>query len=94
MCLVQGAASNLEWLRQRHRRRLRSVLGDIRDYEALCKATNGTEVVYHLAAQTAVTRSVVAPREDFEVNVLGTLNVLEAARNRTHQPVVVFASTN
>jgi len=89
-----GAASNLEWLRQRHRRRLRFVLGDIRDYEALCKATNGTEVVYHMAAQTAVTRSVVAPREDFEVNVLGTLNVLEAARNRTHQPVVVFASTN
>src|SRR5262249_43786146 len=52
------------------------------------------DVIYHLAAQVAVTTSVVDPRTDFEINALGTLNVLEAARLSGRQPVVVFTSTN
>jgi CDP-paratose 2-epimerase len=50
--------------------------------------------VYHLAAQVAVTTSVKDPRNDFEVNALGTLNVLEAVRKFAADAVVVYASTN
>jgi len=89
-----GAAANLEWLRQRHKKALGFVLGDVRDYESLRRALDGVQVIYHLAAQTAVTRSVVNPREDFEINALGTINVLEAARTAKDEPVVAFASTN
>ena len=42
----------------------------------------------------AVTTSVIQPREDFEINALGTFNVLEAARLNERQPVIVYASTN
>jgi UDP-glucose 4-epimerase len=48
-------------------------------------------VIFHLAAQSSVTRSVADPRRDAEVNVLGTLNVLEAATR--HRATVVFTST-
>lgn len=48
----------------------------------------------HLAAQVAVTTSCANPREDFEINALGTLNVLEAVREADGAPVVIFASTN
>ncbi|HEX7541244.1 MAG TPA: GDP-mannose 4,6-dehydratase, partial [Anaerolineales bacterium] len=48
----------------------------------------------HLAAQVAVTTSVVKPREDFEINAQGTFNVLEAARLNERKPVILYASTN
>jgi CDP-paratose 2-epimerase len=90
-----GAALNLEWLDQRHRGpRFRFVQGDLRDSDGLRKAMAGAEVVYHLAAQTAVTTSIAQPREDFEINALGTLNVLEAARQTPVPPIIVYASTN
>jgi CDP-paratose 2-epimerase len=89
-----GTSSNLEWLKQRQGKALKFIQGDIRDAESLSKAMDGAQVVYHLAAQTAVTRSVVNPREDFDINALGTFNVLEAARNQKEQPAVLFASTN
>jgi CDP-paratose 2-epimerase len=47
-----------------------------------------------MAAQVAVTTSVTDPRTDFEVNALGTFNLLEAARHAGDNPIVVFASTN
>jgi CDP-paratose 2-epimerase len=53
-----------------------------------------TDVVIHEAAQVAVTSSVSDPRTDFEVNALGTFNVLEAARQYTPQAVFLYASTN
>jgi CDP-paratose 2-epimerase len=52
------------------------------------------DAIYHLAAQVAVTTSVMNPREDFEINALGTFNALEAARLSGNQPLVVYASTN
>jgi CDP-paratose 2-epimerase len=52
------------------------------------------DVVFHLAAQVGVTTSVIDPRRDFEINALGTLNVLEAARSFSSPPVVIYASTN
>ena len=52
------------------------------------------DVALHLAAQVAVTTSVVEPRRDFEINALGTFNVLEAVRQHSPQTIVLNASTN
>ncbi|PRQ02455.1 CDP-paratose 2-epimerase [Enhygromyxa salina] len=90
-----GTEDNLEWLQRRARPgTLAFVQGDVRDAAIVTAAARGASVIYHLAAQVAVTTSVAEPREDFEVNAMGTLNVLEAARRSGRQPVVVFTSTN
>jgi CDP-paratose 2-epimerase len=54
---------------------------------------NATEV-YHFAAQVAVTTSVSEPRLDFDVNVCGTFNILEAVRKSSLRPFLLFTSTN
>ena len=51
-------------------------------------------MIVHLAAQVAVTTSVTEPREDFEINALGTFNVLEAARASGTSPAFLYTSTN
>jgi CDP-paratose 2-epimerase len=75
-------------------RRLTHVQADIRDATAVADAVARVDVVYHLAAQVAVTTSVAEPRYDFEVNALGAFNVLEGARLAGHKPTLVFTSTN
>jgi nucleoside-diphosphate-sugar epimerase len=55
------------------------VLGELRDVESVAGATEGTEFVLHLGAQIAIPYSYVNPRDFFEVNVLGSLNVAQAA---------------
>jgi CDP-paratose 2-epimerase len=90
-----GSVQNLAWLEERHGSRLRVVAADIREASGkLSDAVAGADVVFHLAAQVAVTTSVTEPRHDFEVNALGTFNVLEAARQASSKPVVVYSSTN
>jgi CDP-paratose 2-epimerase len=88
-----GSQENLAWLRQRSNR-LRFVRGDVRDIEAIKEVVADVDVIYHLAGQVAVTSSVSDPRSDFETNALGTLNLLEAARESGRQPIIVFTSTN
>lgn len=56
------------------------VPGDIRDADAVKQAMQGADVVVHLAANTGVQPSIADPMADMESNVMGTLNVLEAAR--------------
>lgn len=68
--------------------------GDVRDFESLRQAVDGQEVVFHLASQVAVTTSVADPRVDFESNLLGTFNALEATRQAPQQPVFLYTSTN
>jgi CDP-paratose 2-epimerase len=87
-----GVERNLAWLEARHGAKIVRAIGDIRDGRAVEQAARKAQVVFHLAAQVAVTTSLVAPREDFEINVAGALNVLEAARRRSTP--VIFASTN
>jgi CDP-paratose 2-epimerase len=90
-----GSKPNITWLRSLHGdERLDIVQGDVRDYAALTTAVQGADVVLHLAAQVAVTLSVTDPREDFEVNALGTFNLLEAVRSAAPEAAVLFASTN
>jgi CDP-paratose 2-epimerase len=89
-----GAQKNLAWLRENHGDDLALVEADVRDYPSLQSAVVDCEVVYHLAGQVAVTWSVTDPREDFEINALGTLNVLEAIRSCETPPILLFTSTN
>jgi CDP-paratose 2-epimerase len=89
-----GVEGNLNWLRRRHRDRIVFVMGDVRDYGGVEKAMRGSAIVFHLAAQVAVTTSVSNPQEDFSINALGTLNVLEAARRQRPMPIVLYTSTN
>ena len=91
----QGVAHNLAWLRQLEGgNRIEFVEGDVRSEAAIARAAADVDEIYHLAAQVAVTTSVDDPRTDFDVNVLGTLNVLEAARQSGRRPFVLFTSTN
>jgi CDP-paratose 2-epimerase len=89
-----GVEANLAWLKRKHPSRISSVIADIRDGAAVEAAVRDAEAVFHLAAQVAVTTSMAEPRRDFEVNVGGTLAVLEAARRCPVPPPVIFASTN
>ena len=87
-----GVERNLAWLQQRHGNRIGFERADIRDKERLKAAVRRSGQVFHFAAQVAVTTSVADPVGDFEVNLQGTLNLLEALRE-TPAPMV-FASTN
>ncbi|MBB5710415.1 CDP-paratose 2-epimerase [Sphingomonas xinjiangensis] len=87
-----GVESNLRWLQQRHHNRIEAIIGDIRDEPVVAETARRAKAVFHLAAQVAVTTSMVDPRDDFEINIRGTLNVLDALRE-TKTPVI-FASTN
>ncbi len=72
------------------------VHGDIRNFYALDDLfqNNTYDYVLHLAGQVAVTTSVNSPREDFEINALGTLNVLEAMRGNNSKAGLIYTSTN
>lgn len=89
-----GAHKNLLWLTSQYPSAFEFINEDVRNSEAVARACEKADVVYHLAAQVAVTSSVLDPRHDFEVNALGTLNVLEAARKSQTPPLVVYSSTN
>src|SRR6185312_5533789 len=89
-----GVAENLAWLRRRHPRLLSAIVADIRDESAVADAARRASAVFHLAAQVAVTTSLDAPREDFEVNVRGTMLLLDALRQRPDPVPLIFASTN
>jgi CDP-paratose 2-epimerase len=91
-----GVRHNLEWLRKAagNSGRLQVTLEDIRQRKEVSKAVAQATEIYHFAAQVAVTTSVVDPREDFEVNLCGTFNILDAARACGHKPFILFTSTN
>ncbi|NPV86385.1 MAG: NAD-dependent epimerase/dehydratase family protein [Anaerolineae bacterium] len=91
----KGGEANIEWLKHTYgENSFALLLGDIRDFSAVCEAVAQADVIVHLAGQVAVTTSVLNPREDFDVNAAGTLNVLEAARLSGRNPIVLYASTN
>lgn len=91
----QGVQHNMEWLRGlAGSKRLDFIQGDIRRTADVSAAVKDATEIYHLAAQVAVTSSVEQPRPDFEINVGGTFNVLEAARRTLKKPFVLFTSTN
>jgi CDP-paratose 2-epimerase len=90
----EGVQRNLDWLKARHPRRVSSVIADVRDGDALARAAEDASAVFHLAAQVAVTTSMVEPVEDFDINMRATLTLLEALRKRNDRTPLLFASTN
>jgi CDP-paratose 2-epimerase len=89
-----GVRMNAAWLRRRHGDRVRVETVDVRDAARIRTLVRESKQVFHLAAQVAVTTSLVDPVTDFETNVMGTFNVLEAARTMLNPPSVLFTSTN
>jgi CDP-paratose 2-epimerase len=92
--LREGSQENARWLASRWGDRVKIVTGDVRDAAAVRAAVTNCLAVIHLAAQVAVTTSLEDPVEDFSVNALGTLTVLEAVRRYNPAAPVIFASTN
>jgi len=74
--------------------RLQISVEDVRDSAAVQRAVQSATEIYHFAAQVAVTTSVVDPRLDYEINVGGTFNILEAVRKTGQRPFLLFTSTN
>ena len=83
----------LDWIAPGVASEVQVVLGELRDIESVSRAVKGSEIVLHLGAQIAIPYSYVNPRDFFEVNVLGTLNVAQASLAAgVHQ--VVHTSTS
>lgn len=90
-----GTLINLQMIENKYKQNLSVIQGDIRiDRQKLVEAVSDVDRVYLVAAQVAVTTSVTNPREDFEINALGTFNVLEAIRESDNNPILLFTSTN
>jgi UDP-glucose 4-epimerase len=85
--LLSGYRKNVE-----ESPRARFIEGDVRDAGAVREAVSGAEVVFHLAASVGNTRSIEHPIDDSEINVIGTLRVLEAARECGARKVVFSSS--
>ena len=69
-------------------------MADVRNAYAVRRAVRNAKQVFHFAAQVAVTTSLANPRHDFDVNALGTLNLLEALRGADDPAPLIFTSTN
>ncbi len=72
------------------------IQGDVRDREGLNRtlSTYSPEIVFHLAAQAIVLNSYTLPRETFEINTMGTVNLLDAARENTSLKAMVLITTD
>jgi UDP-glucose 4-epimerase len=94
LCLDNFMSGNL--MNVRHLldyKNFKLVKGDIRDFDLLEKVIRDVDVVFHLAAQIHVDRSYIEPKLTYEINVMGTQNILEAARLYDAKRVIV-ASTS
>jgi CDP-paratose 2-epimerase len=90
----EGSVSNLQWLKTKGR--FKFYHSDTRiqnDIGTVIRETKPT-AIFHLAGQVAMTTSLKNPRLDFEINALGTFNLLEAVRKYSLESIVVYSSTN
>lgn len=90
----EGSSENLSWLKSKGK--FTFLHSDIRNYNDVEKAIKEIkpDVVFHLAGQVAMTTSLDNPRLDFEVNVLGGHNILEAVRKYSPESIITYSSTN
>jgi CDP-paratose 2-epimerase len=89
-----GVRQNAAWLKRAHGERVRVETVDVRDAERMQLLVAESKQVFHFAAQVAVTTSLQDPAADLQTNVIGTFNVLEAARAMRTPPPILFTSTN
>lgn len=89
-----GSRDNLAWLHGQGEFRFEH--GDIRNQNDITRLIKETkpDAIFHLAGQVAMTTSIANPRMDFEVNVMGTHNLLEAVRLYAPEAAVIYSSTN
>lgn len=89
-----GSRENLSWLQTQGRFAFEH--GDIRNQNDITRVVRDfkPDAIFHLAGQVAMTTSIANPRMDFEVNVMGTHNLLEAVRQHAPNAIVVYSSTN
>lgn len=89
-----GSRDNLVWLQGQGKFQFEH--GDIRNQNDITRVIQSfkPDVIFHLAGQVAMTTSIANPKMDFEVNVMGTHNLLEAVRNYVPDSIVVYSSTN
>lgn len=89
-----GSLANLTWLQSQGKFRFEH--GDIRNQNDITRIVQEfkPDVIIHLAGQVAMTTSIANPKMDFEVNVMGTHNLLEAVRQHAPQATVIYSSTN
>lgn len=90
----EGSVKNLQWLKGIGG--FKFIHGDIRSCEEVSSLINNfkPQTIFHLAGQVAMTTSISSPRTDFEINALGSINLLEAVRKHTPNAVVIYSSTN
>ena len=93
-----GSKENLNWLSSYSEKdNLKLFQADIKDTELinnLFQEIGELDFICHVAGQVAMTTSIIDPRKDFEVNALGTFNILEATREYTPDALLAFSSTN
>ena len=89
-----GSIENLPWLKKQGD--FRFIHADIRNVNDVTRVISEVkpDVIFHLAGQVAMTTSIADPRMDFEVNALGSLNVLEAVRQHVPEAIIIYSSTN
>lgn len=91
----RGTDLNIKDLKCEYKTGWSVVKGDVvKDINLLEKEVAKADAIIHLAAQVAVTTSIVSPREDLSINIIGTFNVLEAIRQSKNKPPLVYSSTN
>lgn len=78
------------------KKKIRVVKLDLRNLIKLNKAIKKykPKLILHLAGQVAVTTSIINPFDDFNINIKGTLNLLESCRNNSKKSLIIFSSTN
>lgn len=90
--LSNGYIENLDEF-QSHER-FEFIEGDIRDYETCLSSLEGIDIISHQAALGSVPRSVIDPKTSTEVNILGTVNILQAAvEQRVKRIILAFSSS-
>jgi len=89
-----GSRENLPWLQAQGKFTFEN--GDIRNQNDITRVIQSfkPDAIFHLAGQVAMTTSIANPRMDFEINVMGTHNLLEAVRQYAPDAIVVYSSTN
>ncbi len=89
-----GSRENLGWLKSQGQFTFEH--GDIRNQNDVLRLIKNykPDVIFHLAGQVAMTTSIANPRMDFEVNSIGTLNLLEAVRQQSPDTIIIYSSTN
>lgn len=90
----EGSENNRQWIKKQKNTEL--FVGPIESglADLICRKHSDIEIVYHMAAQVAVTSSVKRPIHDFSSNAYGTLRILEAVRESCPKAFFIYASTN